>query len=227
MSRKRNILRDALEINSIRPNADMSIEQYLMTPESMSHQVELLATIFRDKKILFLGDDDHMSVLFGKYLNVCPVVLDYDSRIRASLEGQYRKFDIQKYRIEEYDARKLLSKEVKADAFYINPPYSSKNNGKGAKVWISRVARAVPVGSTSALVYPIDESLPWTLTCTNEILQYAYDCGLIITNIDRDVHTYGHLPNDPGLLSSNIYLYKFRDVKPREIEDIKGESLYR
>lgn len=227
MSRKRDILKDALKIDGVRPSTDMSIEQYLMTPESMSRQVELLDGTFRDKKVLFLGDDDHMSVMFGKYLNVRPVVLEYDSRIRASLGNQYQKFEVQNYKIDEYDARKSLSKEIKADAFYINPPYSSKNSGKGAKVWISRVAKAVPVGSKSVLVYPIDESLPWTLSCTNEILKYAYDCGLMVVNIDKDIHTYGYLPNDPGLLSSNIYLYKFSDVEPKEIEDIEDESLYR
>ena len=52
----------------------------------------------------------------------------------------------------------------------------------------------MPVGSVSVLVYPIDEDLQWTLDCTHEILQYAYDCGLMVANIDKDVHTYGHLP---------------------------------
>ena len=227
MSQNRDILCSALELNNLRPEADMSIEQYLMTPESMARQVNIMKPVLNGKKVLFLGDDDHLSVLFGRYLNVSPVVVEYDARIRRSLRDNYVKNNINSYLIEEYDARNVLPRHVNADAFYINPPYSSKNRGKGAKVWLSRVARAVPVGSLSVLVYPIDEGLQWTLDCTNDILQYAYDCGLMVVNIDKDIHTYEHLPKDPGLLSSNIYLYKFKDCVAKEIKDIDGGSLYR
>lgn len=227
MSQNRDILCSALELNKLRPEADMSIEQYLMTPESMARQVNIMKSMLSDKKVLFLGDDDHLSVLFGKYLDVSPVVVEYDARIRRSLQDNYAKNNINSYIIEEYDARNALPQHIKADAFYINPPYSSKNHGKGAKVWLSRVTGAVPVGSVSVLVYPIDEDLQWTIDCTHEILQYAYNCGLMIVNIDKDVHTYSHLPKDPGLLSSNIYLYKYKDCAVKEIEDIDGVSLYR
>lgn len=227
MSQNRDILCSALELNNLRPEADMSIEQYLMTPESMARQVNIMKPVLNGKKVLFLGDDDHLSVLFGRYLNVSPVVVEYDARIRRSLRDNYVKNNINNYLIEEYDARNVLPRHVNADAFYINPHYSSKNRGKGAKVWLSRVARAVPVGSLSVLVYPIDEGLQWTLDCTNDILQYAYDCGLMVVNIDKDIHTYEHLPKDPGLLSSNIYLYKFKDCVAKEIKDIDGGSLYR
>lgn len=227
MMLKRTVLRDALDIASMRPPADMAIEQYLMTPESLTEQVRRVESIFRNKTILHLGDDDHLSVLFAKYLGVCPVVAEYDERIRTSLRAQYDKYSIDKYSIFKYDARSSMPKHVKADAFYINPPYSSKNKGKGAKVWISRVAPHVPVGSTSILVYPIDESLPWTLSCLREIIHFAYKCGLMIVDIERDVHTYEYLPKDPGLLSSNIYFFKFSDQTTAEVEDIAGESLYR
>lgn len=227
MSQNRDILRSALELNNLRPEADMSIEQYLMTPESMTRQVNIMKPVLNGKKVLFLGDDDHLSVLFGRYLNVSPVVVEYDARIRRSLRDNYVKNNINNYLIEEYDARNVLPRHVNTDAFYINPPYSSKNRGKGAKVWLSRVAGAVPVGSLSVLVYPIDEGLQWTLDCTNDILQYAYDCGLMVVNIDKDIHTYEHLPKDPGLLSSNIYLYKFKDCVAKEVKDIDGGLLYR
>lgn len=227
MSQNRFILKNALELSRMRPEADMSIEQYLMTPESMARQVSMMKPTLYDKKVLFLGDDDHLSVLFGKYLKVLPVVVEYDERMRNSLKENYAKYNINDYVLERYDAREALPQNISADAFYVNPPYSSKNHGKGTKVWLSRVAGAVPVGSTSVLVYPIDENLRWSLDCTHEILQYAYDCGLMIIDIDKDIHTYEHLPKDPGLFSSNIYLYKFRDCAVKEIEDIDGSSLYR
>lgn len=224
---KREILRFTTDISHNRPDADMSIEQYLMTPESMATQTMLLQSTFQNKKVLFLGDNDHMSVIFARFLNTVPTVVEYDSRIRNNLNLLYSKHNIQNSKVINYDARSSLPREITADAFYINPPYSSKNRGKGAKIWISRVSGAVPAGSTSVLVYPIDEELPWTLACMHEITNYAYSCGMAVVNIERDLHTYGHLPKDPGLLSSNIYLYKFADMAPETIEDIEGESLYR
>lgn len=227
MSQNRSILCSALELSKLRPEADMSIEQYLMTPESMVRQVNMMRTVLHSKKVLFLGDDDHMSVLFGRYLDVHPIVVEYDARICTSLQKNYMRYNISDYVIERYDARNALPPHISADTFYINPPYSSKNHGKGAKVWLSRVAEAVPVNSVSILVYPIDENLQWTLDCLYEIVKFAYSCGLIIVNIDKDIHTYEHLPKDPGLLSSNIYLYKYKNCVTKEIENIDNDLLYR
>ena len=224
---KSEVLKNALDIISHRPSADLTIEQYLMTAESLAVQVVNTEAVLRDKKILQLGDDDHLSVLFAHHLGCRPFVAELDSRVRTSLKEMYQKYNIECYDIIEYDARNILPDSVTADAFYINPPYSSKNNGKGAKVWISHVAQAVPVGSTSILVYPIDETLPWTLSCLHEILDFAFKQGLMVTNINRDLHTYDYLPNDPGLLSSNIHLYKFKACDPIHVEDVKDESLYR
>lgn len=205
----------------------MNIEQYLMTPEGMTEQVLRLQDIFESKRIFHLGDDDHLSVLFLMHLNASPVVAEYDPRIRDSLTKNYEETSVERAAVFSYDARHPLPSDIAADAFYINPPYSSKNQGKGAKVWISRASRVVPVGSTSVLVYPIDEELPWTLECLHNILEYAYTCGLVVTRIDRDIHTYEHLPKDPGLLSSNIYLYKYADLVPAEVQGIEGDALYR
>ena len=224
---KRDVLKSSMIVASQRPSPDLSIEQYLMTPESLTNQIMRLRNIFNDKKIIQIGDDDHLSVLFATYLKSNPVVLEYDSRIRKSLQKSFKQFGVKNYSIDIYDVREPISSTLKADVFYVNPPYSSKNGGKGAMVWIGRASKAVPVGSTSVLVYPIDEKLPWTLSNLKEILDYAYECGLVVTNIDRDLHTYEHLPKDPGLLSSNIYLYKFKDNQAPEIKGINDESLYR
>jgi predicted methyltransferase len=198
-----------------------------MTSESLANQVFAVKDILQNKVVLHIGDDDHISALFGCHLNIKPIIAEYDSRIRKSLRASYKKFLISDFQIFKYDVREAMPKNVRADTFYINPPYSSKNNGKGAKVWISRSVKTVPVGSTSILVYPIDETLSWTLSCLQEILTFAYQCGLVVVGIDRDQHTYEYLPKDPGLLSSNIYLYKFADLEPPKIGDINGASLYR
>jgi predicted methyltransferase len=227
MLHKRSILKDAYRLSEFRPKADLNIEQYLMTPESMTRQVVELAELFSNRRVFHLGDDDHLSVLFAEHLNSVPIVLEFDKRIRESLAQLYADKSIDSYRLEEYDARRKIPNNINADVFYINPPYSSKNGGKGAKVWLSRAVKTVPVGSTSVLVYPIDERLDWTLSCMQSIIEYAHKCGLVVVGLKRDLHTYGYLPNDPALLSSNIYFYKYTEVEPPIVEDIDSESLYR
>ena len=93
---KKQILIDAYKVSEIRSKADLTIEQYLMTPESMVNQVIKLEHLLKGKKVFFLGDDDHISTLFAKYLKVKPVVAEYDARIRKSLKNIYNEFKISK-----------------------------------------------------------------------------------------------------------------------------------
>lgn len=227
MNDNQTILQFAKEIDAVRPKPDLKIEQYLMTPESMAKQVLAVEKIFCNKNIFFLGDDDHLSVLFAKFLEVVPILFEYDQRVIDSVKSQYDNNRIRNYVISRYDARSRIKSIVNSDSFYINPPYSSKNKAKAVKVWLSRVADVVPVGSVSVLVYPINEKLAWTLENLQIISQYAHKIGFSIVGIERDLHTYNYLPKDPGLFSSNIYLHKFKDVKISEMKDISGGKLYR
>jgi hypothetical protein len=122
---------------------------------------------------------------------------------------------------------KKSRKKIAADAFYINPPYSSKTLAKAVKLWLNRASQTVGAGSACVLVYPIDFGLPWTLSGLAEVQSYASLCGLVVTGVQRNIHTYEYLPNDPGLLSSNIYLYKFKKASPPKLEEIESEQLYR
>jgi predicted methyltransferase len=229
MVSKTRVLNFAIETANSRPVANNKIEQTLMTPESMANQVVTLCSLLMGKKVFFLGDDDHMSLLFAKFCDVKPVVMEIDKRIRENLEKQYKKNCVFNYRIFNYDARDELVTKEKCELFYVNPPYSSKNNGKGAKVWIFRASKVVPVGSTSVLVYPISEDIVWTMNCFNSIQNFVQECGFSVVNIDRDIHTYYGL-NDSGLYSSNIYLYKQANASKSllgQLGDITGEKLYR
>ena len=57
---KRDVLKSSMIVASQRPSPDLSIEQYLMTPESLTNQIMRLRNIFNDKKIIQIGDDDHL-----------------------------------------------------------------------------------------------------------------------------------------------------------------------
>ena len=112
---KREILCFAIHTSHSRPDADMSIEQYLMTPESMATQTVQLQDYFCDKRVLYLGDDDHMSVMFAYFLKARSIVLEYDSRIRKNLASLYEKYNVQSPEIIKYDARRPMPADLTAD----------------------------------------------------------------------------------------------------------------
>jgi len=53
-------------ITSSRPSANHEIEQYLMNAESLLTQFHICGKTFENKRALFLGDDDHFSLLLSK-----------------------------------------------------------------------------------------------------------------------------------------------------------------
>jgi predicted methyltransferase len=226
MLNKQLIYSDAMKIAKNRPLADHAIEQFQMTAESMAQQVVQVREHLSGKTVLFIGDDDHMSVLFAKYLGVKPVVFEYDERVIESLKRQYGKNGISDYFVEKYDVRNSLPEGVYAEAFYVNPPYSSKNKGLGVKAWLLRAAQAVPMGSVSVAVVPLSDHLTWTMTNLVEIISFGAEIGIYLCGVDRDLHAY-HNVNDEGLLSADVYFKKIHEANNIELGDISGNKLYR
>jgi hypothetical protein len=217
---------DAIRIAKSRPLADHTIEQFLMTPESMARQVVIVTKYLFGRTVLFIGDDDHISVLFAKHLNIKPIVLEYDDRIINNIEKQYIQNGISDYVVAKYDVRHDLPKNISADTFYVNPPYSSKNKGLGIKTWLLRGAQAVPLGSVSVAVVPLSEHLAWTMQNLAGVISFGFGVGLYLCGIDKDLHAY-HDVNDDGLLSANIYLKKIHKSNDIKLGDIDGNKLYR
>jgi predicted methyltransferase len=191
-----------------RPVANHSLEQFLMTPESLQAQADRVGSFLAGKRVFFLGDDDHISPLLARDFGVEPVVYEIDERVRNSLSEQFGSFGIDSAIVSSYDARNPIVISEPCEAFYINPPYSSKSEGLGIKIWLMRALEACQEKSVGILVMPWNGGsiqAPWVGDVQASIQQFLANNGLYVTAIDHNVSSYEEV-NDKGLLSSNLYL---------------------
>lgn len=225
---KPKLLQIAEEICLQRPAADHSLEQFLMEPASMVEQVYCLQDSEFDTSIVFIGDDDHLSLLLAEALGCAIDVYDIDERIVDSLNrlAKLRSVRVQAYR---YDVLNNFPRPGQYRRFYINPPYSSKTLGLGAKVWIQRALEAVSSDGTGVLVYPgfeSQQSLTWIAENIHAIQAYLTDAGCFVYRIDVDKHRYWDT-NDPYLLSTNYHIKRAFQTEVPEVRVVDSESLYR
>ena len=198
------------KVAASRPSADPFIEQFLMKATDLNEQVNRIGPYFENKRVFFLGDDDHISPLLAERFRVDPVVYEYDERIRKNLGYWFMRANITSFKVEEYDARKPVVINEPCDSFYINPPYSSKSEGLGIKVWLMRALEACQPDCKGILVMPLGNaniSKGWTKDVEHSVKGFLGENGLAITNIDMNISSYEHT-NDTTLKSSNLYLLR-------------------
>ncbi|MEO6761262.1 MAG: bis-aminopropyl spermidine synthase family protein [Candidatus Saccharimonadales bacterium] len=207
-----------------RPTADHKLEQFLMTPASLEQQVALVGPFLSNKTVFFLGDDDHISPLLARRYNVTPAIYEYDERIRESLTAWFTKLHILNYSVAYYDARQPMQQRG-YEAFYINPPYSSRAQGLGAKVWLMRATEACIDNCEGVLVMPSvggTNSQPWVKSAQQSVSIYLAQNGLDIMDTDLDASNYAET-TDAGLHSSNLYLYR---SNPKLSQPVEVGNLY-
>lgn len=225
---KPKLLQIAEEICLQRPAADHSLEQFLMESESMVEQVYCLMDFEFDTSVVFIGDDDHLSLLLAEALGCAIDVYDIDQRIVDSINRLASQRDV-RVRAYRYDVMDPFPRPGQYRRFYINPPYSSKTRGLGAKVWIRRALEAVSGDGTGILVYPgfeSQQSLTWIVENVHAIQAYLTDAGCFVYRIDVDKHRYRDT-NDPYLLSTNYHIKRAFQTEAPEVRVANSESLYR
>lgn len=216
----------AAMLDSLRPPADHALEQFHMTWDSMMRQAEDLITLFQGKRVLFLGDDDHISVLLAAFGDIEPVVYEIDPRVVKSLREWATKLQLLNFSAIEHDIRVKLNISKKTDAFYINPPYSSRNHGYGIKFWITRALENCTNDCCGVIVMPSDEHLKWVNDNWIEVQRFVAANGCRIMNHHRLIHVYNET-NDLALKSENLYVRRY-DASLEDKEDARpGEKLYR
>lgn len=140
-------------IQKLKPLPLRDFDQFTATIETTAKRASLLNFFadIREKRILFLGDDDFSSIATANYNMVKEItVLDIDERILESI----RKISIQeKLEIEviKYDVRKKLPKTLsgKYDIVFTDPPYTLE----GIKLFTSRAIEALNHKNQSARLY--------------------------------------------------------------------------
>jgi predicted methyltransferase len=218
----------AVAVSESRPSPDASLEQFHMETDSLVRQAEALESFFGGKRLLFLGDDDHMSVLLAAFLDISPVVFEIDRRVVASLRMWSERLHLRDYEVYEYDIRSPLPKPALGlcDAFYINPPYSSHNGGYGIRFWLTRAFEGCEPFCDGVVVLPSDEHLPWVNENWRDIQSFISANGCRILNRGKDTQLY-RSTNDLGLRSENLYLRRFDPSAEVKEMPRPGSALYR
>lgn len=136
-----------------RQTPDRNYDQFTATIETVVKRAQLLNFFedIKDKRVLFLGDDDFTSVAVASIHMASKItVLDIDDRILHIINSisQKENFGIQ---VGTYDARKSLpaSYTDQFDIVFTDPPYTPE----GITLFVSRAIQALDHSNQSARIY--------------------------------------------------------------------------
>lgn len=199
-----------------RPRPLRDFDQIYMMSGDMLAQAELMKSYIETKRIVFLGDGDGMSMLFGllavhEYFEPPKrmLVLDFDERILRNIDrfAQDNRFSSIGIAVETllYNVIDILPDKMNGiyDFFYINPPYGSKNAGKSTLIWLDRCLELCTMNCSGCIVIPYDDRQPWSQDAMLNIQQYLVEHGFVVRDMVSQMHYY-HLKDNPGLQSATI-----------------------
>lgn len=199
-----------------RPRALREFDQIYMMSGDMLAQVDLMKTYIESKRIVFLGDGDGMSMLFGLFAakqEIEPprsiLVLDFDKRILANIQRFSESNGFKNSGIvlqtHPYNVIDPVPEEFigTSDFFYINPPYGSRNFGKSTVAWLERCMELCTYACTGCLVVPYDDKERWSQLAMLQIQRFLVEKGFVIRDMVSHMHYY-HLKDNPVLQSATI-----------------------
>jgi predicted methyltransferase len=227
-----------------RPSPLRDFDQIYMMSGDMLAQVELMKEYLAAKRVVFLGDGDGMSMLFGLLAakdeiqkSQSMLVLDFDKRILANIErfGREAQFDKNKVtmRTQAYNVIDPVPEDLigKGEFFYINPPYGSKNAGQSTIVWLHRCMDLCTYSCSGCLVVPYDEKHPWSQEAMIAIQRFLLSNGFVIRDMVAQMHSY-HLKDNPTLQSATVIVdrvgervvspYRGKTMQPEEVVNLYG-----
>ena len=208
-----------------RPEPDASLEQFLMESEYVAHQATYLTRLLPGSLVI-LGDDDHVSIpvaLQDEGREIC--VIDVDQRVLASLERWINILGIRNVRLVCKDLRDADELDGKFDAFYGNPPWSSKNFGHGIRYWLSRALDFCAPSCSGAIAMPAND-IPWINFNWVDLEMYSARNGLRWMTID-EVRCRYESTNHPGLYSQNVIMRRVSDSLRMRERRREGDGIYR
>ena len=220
-------LREAInavsEVIINRPKPLREFDQIYMKAGDMLLQAEHISRLFHERKVVFIGDGDSISLclvhLFNqKILEKGPQhvhVLDFDERIVNSINNFSVRFNI----------RNLISAELyniadplpenhwhQYDGFYSNPPFGSCNGGKSIESFLIRAIEACGKDSSGAIVIADHQEFPWTSQLLFNTEKFMIDKGWYVAQLIPEFSAY-HLDDNPTLTSCSIS-FKRKTFRP-------------
>ena len=189
-----------------RPAANRVFDQIYMMTGDMLTQVDVMQDYLTDKDVIFLGDGDGMSMLFGLFS--VKNIINSDERIvnniiNFSLEyGFEEKLHIS---CEKYNVIERIPERHKNryDFFYINPPYGSKNAGISCEVWLHRCMDLCKNACSGCIIIPYDREQEWTIHAMVYVQKFLLENGFVVRDMVSYMHSY-HLKDNPILRSATL-----------------------
>jgi len=208
-------------------------DQIYMHGSDMLSQADVMEEYIEGEDVLFLGDGDSMSTLFGALSSKGEIegpsemtVLDFDKRILEKIEefANLKKFEQNDVilRTDPYNVLDPPPEKVrgKFSFFYINPPYGSKNEGESGIIWVQRCMEMCTASCTGCIIIPYDRKKEWSIKATRKIQSYLLENGFAIRGMIPYMHKY-HLRDNPVLQSATMIVDR---VEP-QASDFEGEQI--
>lgn len=206
-----------------RPAALKHLDQVHMTAESTQKTCKSLAPYMERKKLIFIGDDDLMSLRFSRFCSPrSATVLDIDERILSHIRRNATQYGFA-ISTRPYNVLEDLPQELKgsADFFYTNPPYGSKNKGDSCKAFALRGIECLSIGGHGAIVIGSGAQHEWAMAAEASTLEFVEESGCRIVGAIKDFQGYEGNP----IRSSMFVIRKERDASPNK-DFLRGIQLY-
>ncbi|MCC6677244.1 MAG: bis-aminopropyl spermidine synthase family protein [Phycisphaerales bacterium] len=213
-----------------RPPADHTLEQFLMTRESLRKQVGFLASKFgQHQSIFIIGDDDHVSPLLAI---ICPrlmvTIIEIDGRVCDNLCRWRRRLGLTNLDVINLDIRQVNTCCFSGfDSFYANPPYSSKNDGHGLRAWAFVCLQACRDECRGVVAMPwMDHPEQWVRRNWVAMRAFLTSYGCSIVRHRAPLCEYGAIRH-AGMRSWNWAVHRHTPLQGTPEPPAVGCALYR
>jgi N4-bis(aminopropyl)spermidine synthase len=213
------------EIAAARPEADVTLDQAKCTVETIARRLIFLHEwhAFDGKDILFLGDDDFISVatvmpefLQDYFISDASIartpfsvtVIDVDDRILGKIGALARQEKARELRTVNHDIRQPLPPELlhRFDVIFTDPPYTVN----GCKLFLSRAIDALREEKGSKIFLSFGHLPPVLM---KDIQKMILDAGLVIESLIPAFNEYEG-GNIIGNMSQMMVLCAGEEVHP-------------
>lgn len=198
-----------------RPRPLRRFDQIYMKAADMVLQSEFVADWSRDRRLVFVGDGDSISVCVAclKHRGILTygpseiVVLDFDERIVSSIERFAASEEITNLTARLYNCLDPIPEGLaKFDYFYSNPPWGASNGGQSVNVFAQRGMELLEFEGTGLLVIADrQEGMAWTEEVLSNVQRFAAERGFYVSQFIPRLHSY-HLDDNPELRSCNLVI---------------------
>ena len=206
----------ALKIDQARKTSIFDLDQVPLTPQSLldrANYIHEYSSPLDNKKVLFVGDNDHTSILLG-YLSqsLHGTIIDIDTKVLNSINDFIvdEKFDLKTV---HQDILQILNKQQKDpigemlfDICVTDPPYTKK----GFEMFLQYSLLHLTNNGVIYIAAPYMASEDWCRNLLTHIELFLLQHHLVIEEVRQGFGIYTHFE---GIISSLIVARKFEFYK--------------